>query len=377
MRLRLVADVPVGAFLSGGVDSAAVVALMSRALARTGARPMTFTVGFPVAAYDESDAAAAAAAALGADHHRQEATLDGLDDLERLAPYLDEPFADPSVIPTWHVCRTARERVKVALSGDGADELFAGYERYLFASLAAWARRFPGRAALSLAERALTRVAAAAGGTFPFRRALRFLREAGRAGDPYPGAVEYFTAAECAPIAARTPAPYTALERRFTSVEEYLGAVLEEDFAWYLPNDILVKLDRASMATGLEARTPFLDVRVVEFARALPASLRFRGFTPKAFLKRALAALLPAATLTRPKRGFELPLREWIAGPWHDRARDTLLAADALSAAALGRPLVERILTEHRIGRRNHAYRIYSLLALEAWRRTSSYDSHS
>lgn len=366
VRLRLVADVPVGAFLSGGVDSAAVCAFM----ARHAARPLTFTIGFPVAAYDEREASREAARLFGADHTVLPVEVDGLADLRRISPYLDEPLADPSTIPTWHVCRAARSRVTVALSGDGADELFGGYERYLFARLARFARLFPGARALAFAHRALLAASGRFGASFPLRQALRFLRDAGGTPDPFPGTVSYFSAAEVADLLpGREVAPYRDLETPHASMEEYLRAVLDEDFAWYLPNDILVKLDRASMAVSLEARTPFLDYRVVEFARAMPATLRMRGFRLKAFLKRALRGLLPDSILERPKRGFALPLREWTSGAWHLPLADDLLAADSFALELFGRARLERLLADHRAGRRNHAFPLYNLFALNTWKR--------
>jgi len=370
---RLVADVPVGAYLSGGIDSALVVASM----ARQAPRVRTFTVGFADAPayYEERPAARRVASALGTTHEDIElapgeavASLDGVFDA------FDEPFADASAVPSWILARATRAHVTVALSGDGADEVLAGYRRHLgerhaatYGMLPGWlrhrviepgARRLPedkGRPAWELARR-LRRFVAYAGAD-GLARQVGWVRIMGD---------DEISALLLGPGAAPDVA---ALYRaaRATTGDDGLNAVLAGDIAVGLPGDMLVKVDRASMAHGLEVRCPFLDHRVVEAAAALPGRAKLGQRRGKLVLRRTFADRLPAEVFARPKRGFELPVAPWLLGPLADRLT---AATDPVRLARQGlfRPgLAEHWHAELAAGRRDTAERLWALIAFQAW----------
>ncbi|HEX6903281.1 MAG TPA: asparagine synthase (glutamine-hydrolyzing) [Thermoanaerobaculia bacterium] len=376
VRDRLESDVPLGAFLSGGIDSGTVVSLMSEAL---GGPVRTHTVGFADRATDEREDAAAVARALGADHVETEVRPDLADVLPRIAWHLDEPFADPSAVPTWYVSRETRRRVTVALSGDGGDELFAGYgEKYamhlmeerlrrwlpeavrrgLFPTLGAgWPRspRLPRALRLGGLFRNL---AVDAPRSYDFDRRLipphleerlfgRSLRERRRAFDPF-AAIE--------PHLARAP-------------KEPLARALYLDFKTWLADDGLVKVDRMSMAHALEVRCPLLDHRVVEFAARVPSRLKLAGGETKVLLRRVAARRLPPAIMTRPKRGFAPPVSRWLREDLRGFSRDLLLAPDAFGGDLFERREVERLLDDHAARRLEAGWALWTLLMLEVWGR--------
>lgn len=376
---QMVADVPLGAFLSGGIDSSTVVALMQA----QSARPVrSFTIGFREAGFDEADHARAVAAHLGTDH--TELVVEpghALDLVPRLAEWYDEPFADSSQIPTLLVSALTRRHVTVALSGDGGDELFGGYNRHL------WAPRLDRRLAPLPPE--VRRAAAAA---------LRAVPPAGwdRLAALVPAAVRPRQTGDklhklAGVLEARDPA---ALYRRLTErwsgagvpvrgggtappvwgrrpVPDGLGPLerlLYLDSTGYLPDDILAKVDRASMAVGLEARVPLLDPRVVALAWRLPAAQKTRGGTGKWLLRRVLHRHVPPALVERPKSGFAVPLDSWLRGPLRDWA-EALLDPHRLADDGLLDPGPVRALwTEHRDGRRNHREELWAVLMFQAWR---------
>lgn len=325
VRYRMIADVPLGAFLSGGVDSSAVVALMKE---NASGPVKTFSIGFEEAAFDESPHARAVARHLGTEHHEKICTWrDALELIPKLARHYDEPFADSSAIPTMLVSRFAREHVKVALSGDGGDELLWGYSRYfayrrmrLLLMAPGWLRRRAGGALSLVPDRR-------------FRKAGSLLAEEGPAEDMYQRFVKILTQEEVARLVGR-PAALPALYR---DAEERLGtrrqdAVSVLDLVSYLPEDILTKVDRASMAFSLEARVPLLDHRLVEFALSLPFSLKYRGGRGKHLLRQTLYKRVPASLIERPKQGFGVPLRRWFQGELRDSVRDVLSRASIVRA---------------------------------------------
>ncbi len=378
VRLRMIADVPLGAFLSGGIDSSTVVALMQKC-AQGPVR--TFTIGFGEADYDEAAHAKAVARHLGTEHTELTVTPDDARAVIPLLPEIyDEPFADASAIPTYLLSKLTRGHVTVALSGDGGDELFAGYDRYRVAGTArlpflpAALRRTLGRAAggvppatwdmLARLIPATRRPPATGDKIAKLARVLR----AGDDDDVYravtalwedpaalvPGAIE-------AADAARDPALARDLPH-FLSRMQYL------DSATYLPDDILTKVDRASMAVSLEARVPILDHRVVEFAWTLPPSLKRRGGVSKWLLRRVLDRHVPRALIDRPKMGFGVPIGAWLRGPLRDWA-EGLLARDRLAEGGLLAPEpVIRRWHEHLTGRRNWSYQLWTVLMFQAWR---------
>lgn len=371
---RLQADCEVGVLLSGGLDSTAVAALARQA----GAAPPSFSAGFAEAPYDERAAAAATAKHLGLAHADVVVTPDDWDLVPRIASHFDEPFGDGSALPTWIVSRLAAGRVKAVLTGDGGDELLLGYPRYHAADLAArvaTAARFLPLPPLAWLAKLLP-----AGGPqgSRLRQARRFLEAAGM-----PPAERYFRWIAIFDEVRRaelysddfasklTEDPLDAL-RAWMQPGRSRGAATQAasaDVASYLPEDLLVKIDRAGMAHGLECRCPFLDHRVVEFSLALPSVLKLSWGRGKRVLREMLRPLVPPETLKRRKQGFGAPLADWFRGPWKARLQETLL--DGAAADWLRRPAVEALVSEHLSGRFDHGARLWSLVVLELWRKAN------
>ena len=347
VRRRLVADVPLGALLSGGIDSSIVVAAMAQAQSEP---VRTFTVGFPDARYDEREHARAVAERYGTRH--EELEIETAPELDRLAHVFDEPFGDEAALPLLHVCEATRQRVKVALVGDGGDEVFGGYERYRAHALASRVPSAVARAAVALPW-GLREPRSS------IFRARRFLDVAAQpARDRYARLVEVFPLElrrrlwtdEARAHAATTLLP-AADDLRVVDIESYL------------PGDLLPKSDLASMAVSLELRSPFLDHKVVELGLALPAELAFG----KAALKQAFAADLPPGIAARRKSGFGVPLDRWFRQELRPAAEDLLLSPDR---GLFRRPELERLLREHAGGRADHGHRLWCLCMLELWQRT-------
>ncbi len=341
---HMISDVPLGAFLSGGIDSSTVVALMQA----QSARPVkTFTIGFQEDAFDEASHARRVAAHLGTEH--TELYLRSKDAeavIPDLPEFWDEPFADSSQIPTYLVSKLARSAVTVSLSGDGGDELFGGYTRYLD-TLATWERFCRGpaaaRALLAGAMRALPAPLVDAAGSafwrargrsrpFPASEALRLraaIFEQPNLDALYRSTVSYWRAPECVVLGAREPATLVGDARLATDFPDPLERMMLVDSVTYLPEDILTKVDRASMAVSLEARVPLLDHRVFEFAWRLPIGVRVRAGAAKWPLREVLARHVPRALFERPKQGFGVPIVEWLRGPLREWC-EALLAEDRL-----------------------------------------------
>ncbi len=320
VRERRMADVPLGAFLSGGVDSSLIVALMQE---QTTSPVQTFTIRFENQQYNEADDAAAVARHLGTEHHEEICSGQRmLDVVDRLPQMYDEPFADSSAIPTHLVSRSARESVTVALSGDGGDELFFGYPRYVHFADNGWALGLP---------RSVRRSAALVATRLPTRR-LRRIADVLRddASDEYGRFVGWLARDRVAEMTGTAPADapsYAGMLARLDSVPRGDRPPLL-DLVSYLPDDILVKVDRASMAVGLEVRAPLLDHRVVEFALGLPLNLKRRGHATKWLLRRLLYKRVPRHLIERPKMGFGVPLTEWLRGPLRERMSDYCAGLD-------------------------------------------------
>jgi asparagine synthase (glutamine-hydrolysing) len=360
VRERLVADVPLGALLSGGIDSAIVVALMAQAASEP---VRTFTVGFADARYDERRFARAVAERWGTRHEEIVLEPDAAETVPRLADAFDEPLGDEAALPLFLICEAARRHVTVALVGDGGDESFAGYERYAAMQLAG---RVPSQLAAAGArllrgadERRSTRF-----------RAARFLHVA--AAPPherYGRLMEVFSPAERVAIwtdeALAELAPLrSAAELLGPPRSPGVGGLQQLDIETYLPGDLLPKSDISSMAHSLELRSPFLDHRVVELGLSLPDSLRFSGRTGKVALRRAFAAELPEPIAERRKKGFGVPLARWFRGELRDLARDVLL-----ESTLFRRNAVERLLADHTSGRADNGHRLWCLMMLELWQR--------
>jgi asparagine synthase (glutamine-hydrolysing) len=369
VRSHLVSDVPLGAFLSGGVDSSVVVGLMAEA---SGGRVKTFSIGFDEPAFDELEPARRVARHFGTDHHELVVKPDALGILDGLIAHFDEPFADASAIPTWYVSEMARRHVTVVLSGDGGDELFGGYDRYLpHPRVAAFDRYSP---------KALRKVAAVAAARLPHgTRGKNFLRHVGRDEQGrYLDAVRFFGADEKPALltdqvraAMTAPDPEARLARRFARFADlpWASQMMRFDAETYLPEDVLTKVDRMSMAHSIESRVPLLDAQVVDFASALPASLKIRNGRRKHLLKEVAATLLPRDIVERRKQGFGVPIGVWFRGSLREFFADTLLSARTLQRGYFRAPFVRRIVSEHLAGTRDHTLRLWQLAVFERWHR--------
>jgi asparagine synthase (glutamine-hydrolysing) len=360
VKQRMIADVPLGAFLSGGIDSSLVVALMNE----HGARPVrTFSIRFDNPEYNEADHAAAVARHLRTDHYEQTCSEhDMLATADRLPEMFDEPFADSSAIPTFLVSKIARHRVTVALSGDGGDELFLGYPRHSFHASAAWALSLPGP---------VRRAAAIGASRMPTRR-LRRIADVLRSdeADQYARFITWWSPEEIVMLTGRPPADAPsyadALARARNVPAEVRPGLL--DLVSYLPDDILTKVDRASMAVGLEVRAPLLDHRVVELALSLPLSLKRRGRTTKWLLRELLYRRVPRQLVDRPKMGFGVPLDDWFRGPLREPMNDYCSGSDLEDLGIAARP-IRQLWSDFQTGRTHRSDRLWQIYALVAWSR--------
>ncbi|MCC6349751.1 MAG: asparagine synthase (glutamine-hydrolyzing) [Candidatus Eisenbacteria bacterium] len=370
VRIRLMSDVPLGAFLSGGLDSSAVVALMAQA----GATPVrTFSIGFDAADYSELEHARTVARHLGTEHHELIVKPDALDLLPKLVWGMDEPFADASMLPTFHVAQMARHHVTVALSGDGGDEAYAGYTTYGFARDYARLDAIPAplRRLAALPARWLA-------GDHPLGRKLR------RAGQDVAGrhleVIAHFPPHELPGVLSRELRERTrghdpfraarAVHARAAGPAGPVAALLHLDAATYMCDDVLVKVDRTSMLNSLEVRAPLLDQVVLEYVARLPFHHKLRGNVTKWVLREAVRPLLPPAILQRGKQGFGVPLEHWFGSGFGDLARDVLLDRRCRERGWLDPTGVERVLVPGRQRDDRRARQVFTLLALELWART-------
>ncbi|UXI66334.1 asparagine synthase (glutamine-hydrolyzing) [Tahibacter amnicola] len=363
---RLVADVPFGAFLSGGLDSSVVVALMARHLSQP---VRTFSIGFREARYSELSDARRVAQHLGTDHHEQVVEPDATTLVEQLVWHLDEPFADSSALPTFLVSQLAARQVKMVLSGDGGDEAFAGYDRYL--RFLALDRLGPLRSVLALGLDGVGRL-------LPGMRGFRLRRIAQRLRVPFPDSylsgVALSRPEQIRQILADDAAsthPYTALHGLFAADDRrpVLDRIVDADIRSYLLDDILVKLDRMSMAASIEGRAPLLDHRVVEFAVRLPPSMRVRGGRGKHLLREVARRWLPSDILDKPKQGFAIPLSEWLRGPLGQMAADLFGSRAFRERGWLQPGNVDGLLQAHRAGTADHGETLWQVLCMELWAR--------
>ncbi|HVR28428.1 MAG TPA: asparagine synthase (glutamine-hydrolyzing) [Thermoanaerobaculia bacterium] len=364
VRLHLVSDVPLGAFLSGGIDSSAVVAAMARA---GEGEVRTFSIGFREREFDELPYARMVAAAF-ATHHR-EAVLepDVLGMLDDLAWYLDEPFGDASAIPTYMVSKLAAEEVTVVLSGDGGDELFAGYDRYLVERRERLSRFVPAP---------LRSLGGAIGAAMPEgARGRELLRHFALEGwERYDDAGTLFKLdqrrklyrGEILELASNAGQGFGAPASAPDGDGHWLSAVQRRDLEGYLPLDILTKVDRMSMAHSIETRVPLLDHVLVELAASLPPELRLRGTRTKYIFKRALEGVLPDAILERPKRGFAIPLGRWFRGRLATMVRELLLSEESRARDYFQAPYIETLLRLHQAGRPLDL-QLWTLISFELW----------
>ncbi len=372
VRSRMIADVPLGAFLSGGVDSSAVVALMAE---RDRRAVTTCTIGFDEAGHDERAFAGSVADRFATDHHQQVVGADDLQLLDTLVSSFDEPFADASALATLQVCKLAREHVTVALSGDGADEAMAGYRRYRFQSNEERVRGMLPRAFRESVVGALGHWYPKADWAPQVLRAKATLQSLGRdGGEAYAHAVgvtapemrdRLFSAAARSALQGHRAEDRYVKAMREAPVREALDRAQYADLKIWLPGDILTKVDRTSMAVSLEAREPLLDHRLVEFATMLPARLRLRRGQGKWLMKRALRHHLPREILHRTKMGFVTPVSAWFRHALADDAsalsRSTILS----ETGWFDLPVIERLAADHRSGRADHGRTLWQFTMLE------------
>jgi asparagine synthase (glutamine-hydrolysing) len=375
VRLRLISDVPLGALLSGGIDSSAVVAMMRQV---TTGRIQTFSIGFENPAYDERRYAREVARRFDTDHHELVVRPDAAELLPRLAWHYDEPFADSSAVPSFAVCELARRFVTVALNGDGGDESFFGYDRYLAAALSRPYDTIPRRLR-TLVARATRHVPTGGPKTASYRMRRfaevlpldarrRYGRWLTQFDDDSKRALytpDFAAALGAVESEALLDAAYEA-----SDAPSFVEATVHTDVQMYLPGDLLVKMDIASMAHSLEVRSPFLDHEIVEFAASLPASLKLRGLTKKYLLKRAFDGILPPTVSRRSKMGFGVPIEHWLRDGLRNAAYDLLLSRRAIGRGYFRPDVVRRYLDEHAAGTAHHHFRLWTLLMLELWHRT-------
>jgi len=374
-KIRLMSEVPLGAFLSGGLDSSSIVALM----ARSSDRPVkTFSIGFTHSSYNELPYARAVSERFGTEHYEEIITPDAVRLTERIVGQLDEPFADFSVFPTLMVSEMARKHVTVVLSGDGGDEVLAGYDTYLADRLARRYGRVPSWLRQSLIEPAIRALPPTEKKKGAINKARRFIEGLRLPADL--GHVRWMIFLQQAEKAALyTPElmaslapfdPYDFIREKFSAASAATPLDQQEyvDIHTYLADDILVKVDRMSMLVSLEARTPFLDYRFVEFCATLPPHLRLAGRQTKYLLKKAMQNLLPDLILHRGKEGFSIPIKQWMKQELRPLMEE-YLSVDRLRRGGEFQPAaVQRLMQEHLAGKENHSHRLWALMSYQMWR---------
>jgi asparagine synthase (glutamine-hydrolysing) len=374
-RIRLMSEVPLGAFLSGGIDSSAVVAAMAEQMSEP---VKTFSIGFADSAYDELPYARLVARHFSTDHHEFLVEPHAVEIMPKLARHYGEPFADSSAIPTFYLAELTSSHVTVALNGDGGDESFAGYSRYLDADAAPYLNWLPHslRRAMPSVARVLGNGRHPSSTRTKLDRLARIL--AMSPAERYANAVSAFDAVRRGRLLAPEFAASAGLlkpERFLTDswtrskADNRVDRMLATDVETYLPGDLLVKMDIATMAYSVEARSPFLDHQLMEFAASLPPEYKLDGISGKHLLKKTLHRVLPETILGRPKRGFAVPLARWFREELRDLPADILLDPRALGRGYFRRSEIEDLILEHRRKTADHSQRLWALLQLEMWHR--------
>ncbi|HET6979237.1 MAG TPA: asparagine synthase (glutamine-hydrolyzing) [Pyrinomonadaceae bacterium] len=374
VKCRLMSEVPLGAFLSGGIDSSAVVALMSQ---ESSERVKTFSIGFEEQDFSELHHARRVAEHVGADHHEFIVRPDAVEILPTLVDHYGEPYADSSAVPTYYVARETRKHVTVALNGDGGDESFAGYERYIAMGLTEKYRKIPSFLRESMIREAVNMLPTDPTKKSKIKSAQRLLAVVAR-----PKAGRYMHWMSTFNDELKEPL-YTESFRQQTQGANATGilehwfkrangigvvdTMLLTDQMTYLPNDLLVKVDIATMAVSLEARSPFLDHHVIEFAASLPQNLKLRRLTGKYILKKVLQKLLPSENLNRRKMGFGVPIGHWFRGKMQPFLREVVLSEKALSRGLFKPEAVKQLVELHTRAERDYSHQLWTLLMLELW----------
>ncbi len=373
-KLRMISEVPLGAFLSGGVDSSIIVALM----AQESSQPVkTFSIGFEEQDFSELKYAKRVAEHVGAEYNEFVVRPNAMEVIPTLVEHYGEPYADSSAIPTYYVAKETRKHVTVALNGDGGDESFAGYERYAAMLFAETYHRIPKTLRRVLIDKPVNLLPTSELKRSRFRDAKRFIQAAN-----LPKTERYFrwvssfnrdvkselyTEEFAASVSKHNASEY--LDRWFAKANGSgtLDAALLTDQMTYLPNDLLAKVDIASMANSLEARSPFLDHKLIEFAATLPENLKMRRFQTKSLLKKVAARLVPKEVVYRRKMGFGVPIGKWFREDMKDFVREILLSERSLKRGIVKPEMLERLVNEHMNAERDHAFQLWTLLMLELW----------
>jgi len=368
VRKRLISEVPLGAFLSGGVDSSAVVGIMAGLI---GDRVKTFAIGFDDARFNELPYARRVAEKYGCDHHEFEVKPRAIEVVPTLVKHYGEPYADSSAIPSFYLAKLTRQHVTVALNGDGGDESFGGYGWHLGSRIAERWQQIPSPLR-AMAESVASGLAPLSSHRrSPIARLARFMSAASR-----PRAARYrhwlsvFTPDLKAEMYATQPPRYAdPIEAIFAAAPslDAIDAMLHADMEWYLPTDLLPKVDIATMANSLEARSPFLDWHLTEFAARLPSTFKVNGNTSKYILKKAVADLVPAENMHRPKQGFAVPVGSWFRGELKDYLADHILGSRFQQRALFKPAAVQKLFDDHQRGAGDYAHHLWTLLMLELW----------
>ncbi len=371
VKIRLISEVPLGAFLSGGVDSSTIVGMMSQ----ISEKPVkTFSIGFNEDTFDELKYARIAAGHFNTEHHEFVVTPDLIEIVDELAWHFDEPFADPSALPTFMVSKMARDFVTVVLSGDGGDELFAGYTRYVTDKKRSGLEKLPASIRQNLLKPlSETLPHGAKGKNYLYNISLEAI-------DRYIDSVSHFgklskKSLYSKSFLANRNGDFGKSEALFRAIAERVSTgnatdnLLYLDSKTYLPGDILTKVDRMSMATSLEARVPLLDHKLIEFVTNIPAELKLKGLETKYIFRRAVRGIVPDAILDRPKQGFGVPINEWINLQLRDKIHETLSSNKALQRGYFDAKYIKILLDEHASKRRDHSYALWILYMLELWHR--------
>lgn len=374
-KMRMIAEVPLGAFLSGGVDSSVVVALM----AEQSDKPVkTFSIGFEEEDYSELKYAKRVAEHIGAEHHEFIVKPNAIEILPLLVEHYGEPYADSSSIPTYYVSRETRKHVTVALNGDGGDESFAGYERYLAMRLSEKYHKIPALLRKGLIENAVNLLpSSATKRRSKVKDIKRFVKAAS-----LPKVERYLSLVNAIDKSSKENLYTEDFKKQVKSADSaqfltewfdksngngIVDATMFTDQMTYLPNDLLVKVDIASMANSLEARSPLLDHKVIEFAASLPESIKLKGAENKSLLKKVGARLVPREVLYRKKMGFGVPIANWLRGELKDFLRDNLLSEKFEKRGILKQDVVEKMINEHLSGEKDNYNQLWTILMLELW----------
>jgi len=373
-RLRMISEVPLGAFLSGGVDSSTIVALMAQ---ESSAPVKTFSIGFEEADYSELKYAKIVADHVGAEYNEFIVRPNALEILPTLVRHYGEPFGDSSAIPTYYVAKETRKHVTVALNGDGGDESFAGYERHAAMLIAERYRQIPAMLRRALIEVPVNAIPTSELKPSRFRDAKRFLKVAKLAkteryfrwmsGFDRNTKLDMYTDEFSRAVAGQNSSKYMDQWFAKANGSGVLDAALLNDLMTYLPNDLLVKVDIATMANSLEARSPFLDHKLIEFAASLPENLKMRGFRTKSLLKKVASRLVPKEVIYRRKMGFGVPVGKWFRNEMKGFVKDVLLAERSLKRGIVRPEIIQTYVSEHTAGERDHAFQVWSLLMLDLW----------